>query len=397
MPSNHHEIEHLAAALRTRLSGVREKLHRFGSEKSEAETRERELLTTDFYVQPKSKVENRKSKIRMPGFCVILPTESCMLKCRMCYNWKLVDDPNEVTLSEWIRFVDDLAELVDEPIEINIGGGEPLQRLWVIDLAKHAIEKGFTISIVTNGVPLTEDVVKRIGDAGIQKIALSLDGLTAETHDKIRGVNGSHRIIMNAIKKLSMWSPQSEITIQTILMRPNLHEIPGLIDFVNERDDVKALFTMALMQPHHEPHDELWFEREKNRDIWPQPEDMPLVDRAIEALISNAGDGKVGNPVSQLDAFRGFFHKPYQFIKNDGCTIGDYGLHVNSKGEVFICMNLHSAGNIKSGSIKDIWFADSAMDLRGIIPVCDKNCEFLVNCYYEEESSRAFVNGQVEN
>ena len=64
-------------------------------------------------------------------------------------------------------------------------GGEPLLRKDLIEVLEYATKKGIRTGFATNGFFLDEKVARKIKDAGISSIQVSLDG-TEEIHNKIR-------------------------------------------------------------------------------------------------------------------------------------------------------------------------------------------------------------------
>ncbi|MBI4567053.1 MAG: radical SAM protein, partial [Planctomycetes bacterium] len=233
---------------------------------------------------------------------------------------------------------------------------------------------------------MSDAVVDRMRDAGLCKLALSVDGFTAETHDRIRGIPGSHERLQEVIERVHTRAPEMSVTLQYVLQGGNLHEAIPFAEWAAGDDRVGATFFMAVMQPHHTAADPTWQTRAEWADLWPR--DATLVDRVLDNLASLAeGRGKVGNPVSQLEVFRRYFHQPHSFVKKISCNMVDYGINVNSTGDVFICMNLDRVGNVRDDALARIYYSDGAFRRREEIKRCDKNCEFMVNCFYEEEAA----------
>ncbi len=117
-------------------------------------------------------------------------TRSCNLACVHC-RAAAQDRPyeGELTEAECRRVMDEIAE-VAKPIVI-LTGGEPLLRPDVFDLAQYGNSLGFRMTMATNGTLLTPKIVRKMIDSGIQRISVSLDGATAESHDAFRKVPGA--------------------------------------------------------------------------------------------------------------------------------------------------------------------------------------------------------------
>ena len=82
-------------------------------------------------------------------------TSACNLHCSYCRaSAKLTPEPDELSTSEALAFIDEIAML--KPMLI-LSGGEPLRRPDIFLLAKHASEKGLRTSLATNGTLLTPE------------------------------------------------------------------------------------------------------------------------------------------------------------------------------------------------------------------------------------------------
>lgn len=101
-------------------------------------------------------------------------------------------------MREALDLLDQLREL--EPAVVVLTGGDPLKRSDLSLLLAAAARRGLPISIAPSVTPLlTADAIHRLADAGVMRIALSLDGPDAATHDAFRGTPGSFRATTRAI------------------------------------------------------------------------------------------------------------------------------------------------------------------------------------------------------
>jgi MoaA/NifB/PqqE/SkfB family radical SAM enzyme len=94
----------------------------------------------------------------------------------------------ELSTKEIKNLIDQCAELKAE--SIYFFGGEPLIHRDIFILIGHAHAKGFLTNADTNGLVLNEEFVRRLKEAGLDMIGVSLDSWKPEEHDRLRGVNG---------------------------------------------------------------------------------------------------------------------------------------------------------------------------------------------------------------
>jgi radical SAM protein len=78
-------------------------------------------------------------------------------------------------------------------------GGDPFQRPDLFDLVRHGTSLGIPVAVSPSGTPtLTASRLAELHDAGARAISLSLDGSTADVHDRFRGVDGVFDATMKA-------------------------------------------------------------------------------------------------------------------------------------------------------------------------------------------------------
>jgi radical SAM protein with 4Fe4S-binding SPASM domain len=139
----------------------------------------------------------RKTGLRPgPGVVHWLSTYRCNAKCVYCEASANENRCAELTTSEIKAVIDDLQALKVKRFFVT--GGEPLVRRDLFEVLRHARERGITVAMITNSL-LYADFKSELREAGLSSIWTSVDGLEA-THDKNRGVPGSFRTTLEAIR-----------------------------------------------------------------------------------------------------------------------------------------------------------------------------------------------------
>lgn len=325
-----------------------------------------------------------KEKIK-PCFCCLAITDSCILKCKMCYKWQDAALFAMPTVEQYKRFISSLRGFVDEGFAINFAGGEPLLYEGVLDLVKYGVSNGFWTNIASNGWLINEEMAQRIGDSGLNEINLSLDGINESTHDYLRGVKGVYRCVMNALEYLNKYSKNTKICICAVIYDCNLDELLLLMKWAINNDMIASISILAPMQPNNTEIEGKWWEG-KYSFLWPK--DTVKVISFIDSVIEfKKKYYKISTPLYQLEAFKLYFRSPDKFAKNKKCN-SDRAIHVNAKGDISLCFRYgESIGNIKSmGDISEFWYSNKAWQMRQKIYSCRDNCHSLLNCLPEEAS-----------
>jgi radical SAM protein len=120
-------------------------------------------------------------------------TQACDLVCLHCRACaQAAPDPAELSARDALRLIDQLAEFPQPPMLV-LTGGDPLKRDDIFALVRHAAERGLTVSMTPSATPLvTPAAIRRLREAGLSRLAISLDGVDAASHDRVRGVAGSY-------------------------------------------------------------------------------------------------------------------------------------------------------------------------------------------------------------
>ena len=96
----------------------------------------------------------------------------------------------ELSTAEGKALIDQIAAL-QVPVFV-LTGGDPIKRPDLFELIAHARQAGVRVSLTPSATPLlTRDIVFRLKQAGLARLAVSMDGASASTHDAFRGLSGS--------------------------------------------------------------------------------------------------------------------------------------------------------------------------------------------------------------
>src|SRR5690349_22075991 len=117
-------------------------------------------------------------------------TKGCNLRCIHCRATATeLASPTDLSTPKALDIITQISEF-GNPILV-LSGGEPLYRPDIFQLAKYGTELGLRVALATNGTLVTKEIAKKIVDAGVKRVSISLDGATPETHDAFRGIPGA--------------------------------------------------------------------------------------------------------------------------------------------------------------------------------------------------------------
>ena len=319
-----------------------------------------------------------------PKYCCWVLNYRCMFRCKMCYIWQTDQPDEETSLDAKKKFIDSLSGFVNDDFEFHLSGGEPLLEPHILDIIRHIHSRGFKSNLVTNGWLADEKMLRGLSDSGLQSLTFSLDGISPETHDHLRGKDGSFARIMNAIDTVKTRNIDLRPSVIMLVNEVNIDEVLPLTDWVESRSDIEMISFQVITQPFSRPKDDAWFRESEDAFLWPK--DVSKTGRVLNELHERRkAGGKIGNHPNQFLAFQRYFENPNRFLKKIKCTMGDYEFHVDPFGKIFFCCFTDPIGNIKEETVPDLWNAPHTRKIRNDVYNCKQNCHIMINCFFEDE------------
>lgn len=174
-------VRHMTAVMRRRTDG--------------RHTR-RETMSTQAIARPRFDFAEK------PFIVIWEVTRACALACLHCRADAIPHrNPFELSTAEGAALIDSVRAFGDPPPLFVLTGGDPMRRPDLAELVRHAVSRGLTVALTPSGTAaVTKPRLKELRDAGISRIAVSLDGPDPETHDRFRGVRGSYAWTMKIIE-----------------------------------------------------------------------------------------------------------------------------------------------------------------------------------------------------
>jgi len=139
-------------------------------------------------------------------------TKECQCNCPHCYAIEdgYTSEINELSKREIFSIVDQIVDM--GAIEICFSGGEPLIRKDIVDLVEYARKMKMVPKINTNGILLTENMVRKLKQAGLAWCMVSIDHSHPSIHDSFRGYENCFTRAINGLKELVKQGIPSGIT-----------------------------------------------------------------------------------------------------------------------------------------------------------------------------------------
>lgn len=264
--------------------------------------------------------------------------------------------------------------------EVTLIGGEPLLRPDLPELIRAINDHGMLCSVLTGGYGVSREKVRRLRDAGVAFISVSIDGLEA-SHDKLRGREGSWRqCFLTFEQAAAVGLPYG---CNTQLNRISAPQLPQLYELIHAAGVTG--WQVQMTAPMGNAAD--------CADILLQPAELcdfyPMLGRVAERAHRDGVRFAPGDNVG--------YYGPYESILRGGepgfwmgCQAGLALVGVEADGTIKPCSSLprdeHTGGNIRDASLGEIIATDTmGMNLGGGTPAAIAHLwGFCAGCEYAE-------------
>ena len=290
-------------------------------------------------------------------------TTGCNLRCIHCRASATERmSAEDLNPEESCQVIDQIAAYA--PFILVLSGGEPLWRRDVFALAERARDRGIRVALATNGTLVDDAMADRIVASGIRRVAISLDGADAATHDSFRGQAGAFEAALAGFRRLK--ARGMSMQINTTVSRHNEHQLPQILELARTLGaDAFHIFLLVpvgcgltikdeqmISAQHYEEILNWFYDRSLDSGIELKATCAPHYFRIVRQRRAEAR--RAGLPVPELQS------------RGAGCLAGSAVCFVSHRGDVYPCGYLPvSAGSLRATPFRDVWeHADVFGDLR---------------------------------
>ncbi len=310
-------------------------------------------------------------------------TNACNLRCKHCYQNAGKPLPDELTLKEKFKVIDTLWDA--GTCLLALSGGEPTVSPDFFPLVRYASERGFHISVATNGTLMAnEDFVKRMIEVGVDYVEISLDSADPKRHDEFRGIPGAWERTVKGIRNaIRLGRDMMEVGVATTVTQMNVNEIEDMIKFVFDELHADRFFAFNFI-PVGRGKDMI------DMDLMPQQREEVLniiykyLLQGHKVFSTSPQLGRTcamssGNIFvsSHYSAFKGEAGKTVaQYI--GGCGVGRAYMAIQPNGDMSPCVYM-SQKELRFGNIRDVDF-ERVWDTSEILRTVRERDEFEDSC-----------------
>jgi radical SAM protein with 4Fe4S-binding SPASM domain len=283
-----------------------------------------------------------------PIYAVWEITLACDLACRHCGSRAGKPRPDELSTEACIDLIRQMAELGVR--EVTLIGGEAYLREDWLTIVRAIAAHGMTPTMTSGGRGIDAQLARDAAEAGLAGVSISLDGLE-QTHDRLRGVAGSHARALAALTHLR--AAGIPVTVNTQINRLSMPELPELLELFAARGahSWQCQLTVPMGRAADEP------------DVLLQPYDLLSLFPLLRTLSERCKQLRVrllpGNNVGYFGPHESTLRGYNPAGHAGSCMAGQLTLGIEADGTIKGCPSLPTAawagGNVRDASLRDIW------------------------------------------
>ena len=280
-------------------------------------------------------------------------TQACDLECVHCRaSAQSERNPDELTTEQGYRLLDEIRSF-GEPLMV-FTGGDPLKRPDLYDLIRYSVKIGLRTNVTPSATPLlTAAAIDGFKAAGVSRMAISLDGPDAASHDEFRGVPGTFERAMFALRYARDIGLDTQL--QTTVTRRNMHRLAEFAAIAKEvRTKMWSLFFLIVTGRALEDDDLQAAEYEQVFEfMYELSKTAPYGIKTTEAMHYRryvAQRIKAGHGVTEKENTKGVTWR------TAGVSDGKGFVFVSHQGEIFPSGFLPvTGGNVLQDSLTDVY------------------------------------------
>ena len=300
-----------------------------------------------------SKILKKPRHRGMPFSLSVEPTTSCNLRCPECPSG-LRSFTRPTGMMDLDTFKAVIEQVQDSLVYLTLYfQGEPYLNPHFFDFVQFASKKKIYTATSTNAHFLTDENAEKTVRSGLDRLIISIDGMTQETYQSYR-IGGKLHKVIEGTRRVTAWkkklnTQKPQVIFQFLVVKPNEHEVPQVKELAKE---------LSVGQVHF-----------KTAQIYDYENGSPLIpDNEKYSRYRKLADGKYAIK-NQLD---------------NHCWRMWHAAVITWDATVIPCCfdkdAQHAMGNLKVDGFKEIWnnakyrkFRDQLMKGRKEIDIC-KNC-----------------------
>ena len=264
-------------------------------------------------------------------------TKKCALQCEHCFEWDNLNKKEVLSDSELYQIVQKIQSRGVS--QILLSGGEPLLKMdTLVNILKKA-DKSTDFWVLTSGFKLNDTNAKRLKEAGLTGVMVSLDHFIPEKHNTFRHFKDAYYWVEEAVKNANN---NGLVTVLSLCATKEFISEENLMSYMELAKKLKVGFVQIL-EPKAVGH-------YANKDIYLNQEQLEILENFFLKMNFNANYSTF-----PLITYHGYY------LRRQGCfSAGKKSMYIDTDGDMNACTFCHK----KTGNVLDSNFDKSLEILK---------------------------------
>lgn len=310
-------------------------------------------------------------------------TSKCNLRCAYCHNLNYLNSNDDMTTEEILKLVSNLKKS-NNINKVLLTGGEPLLNKDILKIIEYISNLGIKVDMVTNATLLNDELIYKLGEAGLKRIRLSIDDINSVNTNRS---NINSQSIIKKIKKIVEYG-KIQVCIHTVATTENVEDLYNLYKTILDSGARRwRVFDVGYQGGIIKNKKKIDLKNYYKKLI---ASSKTIIKDYLDNNHINDLDIEINNIFKtsfltmNVDDYKDFsYEESYKKIMNQSpCNyVTNHQLTIRSNGDATLCQYFRNPiyhtvnGKMVSSNVKPV---ESTIKLKDI-NYC-KNCKYVLNC-----------------
>lgn len=264
-------------------------------------------------------------------------TKKCALQCEHCFEWDNLNKKEVLSDPELHEIVQKIQSRGVS--QIHLSGGEPLLKMDTLVNILNKADKSTDFWVLTSGFKLNDNNAKRLKEAGLTGVIVSLDHFVPEKHNTFRHFKDAYYWVEEAVKNANN---NKLVPVLSLCATREFISEENLMSYMELAKKLKVAFVQIL-EPKAVGH-------YANKDVSLNQEQLEILENFFLKMNFNANYSTF-----PLITYHGYYQR------RQGCfSAGNKGIYIDTDGDMNACPFCHK----KTGNVLDSGFDENLEILK---------------------------------
>lgn len=303
-----------------------------------------------------------RMRTQFPHSLSLMLTNRCVTDCIYCYADKRPHHITPLPTARWIQLIQEADAMACT--SVDLAGGEVFLHPDIELLLKELHKRGFHPYLSTK-MPLSEEKIRKLKDAGMNELQLSIDSWDSALMEKMLHVPSSYFTqLQQSLESLEKLGIKVKVKSVITSLNDSTTAIEALLSHLTQFHNIAGISIAPAEYSLYKGHEQFHAYR-TNQQQWEKTKGL------VESYVSSY-DGSCVIDCQEISDGKKYFstvdEKIRNFTQRARCTGNISSLFILPDGKAGICEELYwhpefIVGDVAKHSIRQVWESEKALSL----------------------------------